>query len=114
MFSQVLVQLNLRFYEVLVIWVFPKIRGTVFGGLYIKGSCIWRSILGSPCFGKLPFVVVQGLFSCKGHNQGVEVLLGISRMSRLREASCFVFPFTGCTYKSLDSYEFPEVIVPLK
>ena len=37
--------------------LFPKIRGTPFGAPYNKGYNIWGSILGSPCFGKLPLMV---------------------------------------------------------
>ena len=33
---------------------FPKIRGTLFGGLNNKDYSILGSILGSPYFGKLP------------------------------------------------------------
>ena len=33
---------------------FPKIRGTFFGGPHDKDYSILGSILGSPCFGKLP------------------------------------------------------------
>ena len=39
------------------IWGFPKIRGTLFGGLHNKAFSILGSILGSPYFGKLPYEV---------------------------------------------------------
>ena len=34
-----------------LIWNFPKIRGTLFWGLYNKDPCIQGTILGSPIFG---------------------------------------------------------------
>ena len=39
-------------------WGFPKIRAP-FGDPYDKDYNLLESILGSPCFGKLPFGVVQ-------------------------------------------------------
>ena len=41
----------------MLIWGFPKIRGTFctfLGVPIIRTIEFWRSILGSPCFGKLP------------------------------------------------------------
>ena len=42
-------------YRPLLIWGFPKIKGTLFGGPHNKDYSIWGSILGSPYFEKLPF-----------------------------------------------------------
>ena len=38
----------------LMIWEFPKIRGTMLGSPYNKDYSILGSIMGSPYFGKLP------------------------------------------------------------
>ena len=38
-----------------MIWRFPKIRGTTFGGPNIADYSIWGCILGSPNLGKLPY-----------------------------------------------------------
>ena len=38
------------------IWGFPKIRGTILG-VHNKDYSILGSILGSPYFGKLPYVI---------------------------------------------------------
>ena len=46
-----------------LIWEFPKIRGTLFWGPYNKDPTIWGTILGllgSPIFGT-PMFRVQGL-----------------------------------------------------
>ena len=55
------------------IWGFPKIRGYLFGGPHNKDHSTLGSILGSPCFGKLPF--------------GSGLLGGNSRFSVLRHAN---------------------------
>ena len=39
-----------------VIWGFPRIRGTIFGGPNYKDYNILGYILGSPYFGKLPYM----------------------------------------------------------
>ena len=41
------------------IWVFPKIRGTLFGGPHNKDYSILGSILGFTYFGKLPYIERQ-------------------------------------------------------
>ena len=45
-------------YIYIYIWGFPKIRGTILGFPIIKDKdySIWGSILGSPHFGKLPYI----------------------------------------------------------
>ena len=45
-----------RFYLQLI-WGFPKIRGTLFGGPHNKDYSILGSIWGFPYLGKLPFYV---------------------------------------------------------
>ena len=45
-------------------WGFPKITVTIFGDLYIQGYTVLVSILGSPCFGKLPYILINLLNSC--------------------------------------------------
>ena len=44
---------NLSYFR---IWWFPKIRGTYFGGPYNKDYSTLGSILGSHCFGKVPYI----------------------------------------------------------
>ena len=41
------------------IWRFPKIRGTFLGGPNNKDYSILGSILGSPNFGKLPYIYID-------------------------------------------------------
>ena len=43
-------------YIYIYIWGFPKIRGTILGGPYNKGYSILGLSLGSPNFGKLPYM----------------------------------------------------------
>ena len=45
-------------------WEFPKIRGVFLGGLNNTAYSVLGSILGSPCFGKLPLVPGCGI--CRG------------------------------------------------
>ena len=45
-----------------VIWGFPKIRGSFFGGPNIKDDNVLGSTLGSPYFGTLPFSVKGSAF----------------------------------------------------
>ena len=40
-----------------VMWGFPKIKGTLFGGTHIEDYSILGSILGYPNFGKVPYRV---------------------------------------------------------
>ena len=40
-------------------WGFPKIGGTFFGGSHNKDYSILGSILGSPYFGKLPYLCIR-------------------------------------------------------
>ena len=42
-------------FPVLVIWGFPKIRGTFLVGPLLRMIVFWGTILRSPYFGKLPF-----------------------------------------------------------
>ena len=56
------------FKYLIVIWGFPKIRGTLFGGPHNKDYSILGSILGSPYFGKLPYELYSKLL--KGHIYG--------------------------------------------
>ena len=48
----------------MIIWGFPRIRGTFFGGPYNKDYSRLGSIFGSPHFGKLPYECwIEGLHS---------------------------------------------------
>ena len=62
---------------------FPKIRGTLLGGPYNKDYSILGSILGSPCFEKLPYkgcaessrwlgfqIYASELRNCRGMGEG--------------------------------------------
>ena len=46
-------------YMYVYIWGFPKIKGTLFACPYNKDYSILGSILGSPYFGRLPYMYIH-------------------------------------------------------
>ena len=52
-------------------WGFPKIRGTLFKGSHNKDYRILGSILGSPCFGKVPNSVIVFHWLCVYRQQNI-------------------------------------------